>query len=58
VVLTRDEISGLTAGLLVSHHPPLGQIRFSQWLADQRASIGRAYANELDRHFATPTTAH
>ena len=54
VILTADEISGLAAGLLVSHHPPLGQIRFSQWLADQRASIGRTYANELHRHFAMP----
>ena len=29
VVLTRDEISGLMAGLLVSHAPPLGRIAFS-----------------------------
>jgi NADH dehydrogenase len=52
VVLTRDEIRGLAAGLLVSHHPPLGTIAFSQWLWDHRATVGRSYANELKRHFA------
>jgi uncharacterized protein YbjT (DUF2867 family) len=52
VVLTPDEISGLMAGLLVSHDPPLGRIAFSQWLDQHKASVGRSYANELDRHFA------
>jgi NADH dehydrogenase len=52
VVLTPDEISGLMAGLLVSHDPPLGQIAFSDWLDEHKASVGRSYANELDRHFA------
>jgi uncharacterized protein YbjT (DUF2867 family) len=52
VVLTPDEITGLTAGLLVSHDPPRGQIAFSQWLAEHAASIGSSYANELHRHFA------
>jgi NADH dehydrogenase len=51
VVLTRDEISGLTAGLLVSHAPPLGELVFSEWLADHADTIGRRYANELQRHF-------
>lgn len=51
VVLTTDEISGLTAGLLVSHDPPLGRIAFSEWLDENSRSIGRSYANELQRHF-------
>jgi NADH dehydrogenase len=54
VVLTPDEIKGLTSGLLVSHRPPLGRVRFSTWLADTHRSVGRSYANELDRHFAVP----
>lgn len=57
VVLTPNEIRGLMAGLLVSHNPPLGQIAFSQWLDEHKTSIGRAYANELDRHFATKSAA-
>jgi uncharacterized protein YbjT (DUF2867 family) len=54
VVLTRDEIRGLMAGLLVSQQPPLGRIAFTEWLERSRDSVGRAYANELDRHFARP----
>jgi uncharacterized protein YbjT (DUF2867 family) len=53
VVLTRDEIRGLMAGLLVSHEPPRGQIAFSDWLVAHKSSVGRSYANELQRHFAT-----
>src|SRR5271168_1840453 len=52
VVLTPEEIRGLMAGLLVSHDPPLGRIAFSDWLDEHRTSVGRSYANELDRHFA------
>jgi uncharacterized protein YbjT (DUF2867 family) len=52
VVLTRDEISGLTSGLLVSDDPPLGEIAFSDWLDAHADQIGRRYANELERHFA------
>jgi NADH dehydrogenase len=51
VVLTADEIRGLTAGLLVSHRPPLGQISFIEWLTESAPSLGRRYLNELDRHF-------
>jgi NADH dehydrogenase len=53
VVLTPDEIDGLMAGLLVSHEPPLGEIAFSEWLGQCSASVGRRYANELRRHFAS-----
>jgi NADH dehydrogenase len=51
VVLTLDEIRGLTAGLLVSRHPPLGRVVFTDWLGDHATSIGQTYANELRRHF-------
>jgi nucleoside-diphosphate-sugar epimerase len=51
VVLTADEIKGLTAGLLVSHHAPLGRIAFTDWLNDHATSLGQTYANELQRHF-------
>jgi NADH dehydrogenase len=57
VVLTPDEIRGLMAGLLVSHNPPLGRIAFSQWLDENRTSVGRSYANELHRHYATKAAA-
>jgi uncharacterized protein YbjT (DUF2867 family) len=51
VVLTADEIRGLTSGLLVSHQPPLGHISFVEWLSENGSTLGAAYASELDRHF-------
>jgi uncharacterized protein YbjT (DUF2867 family) len=51
VVLTADEIRGLTAGLLASRQPPLGHISFIEWLNEKGATLGITYANELDRHF-------
>jgi uncharacterized protein YbjT (DUF2867 family) len=59
VVLTADEIRGLTAGLLVSHQPALGRISFIEWLKEKGPALGRAYANELGRHFRMPkASAH
>jgi uncharacterized protein YbjT (DUF2867 family) len=51
VVLTADEIRGLTAGLLVSHEPALGHTSFIEWLNGSGPTLGRGYLNELDRHF-------
>jgi len=51
VVLTGDEIKGLTAGLLASREAPLGRIAFTDWVNEHRDSIGNSYANELQRHF-------
>jgi nucleoside-diphosphate-sugar epimerase len=60
VVLTKDEIRGLTSGLLASRQPPLGYISFIEWLKQDGAKLGRAYANELNRHFfdARDSAAH
>jgi len=57
VVLTTDEIKGLMTGLLVSHDPPLGRIAFSRWVQEHATSVGRTYANELDRHFTAELAA-
>jgi uncharacterized protein YbjT (DUF2867 family) len=51
VVLTPEEIRGLTCGLLASHQPALGQVSFIEWLKESGPALGRGYANELDRHF-------
>ncbi len=51
VVLTSDEITGLTAGLLASSQTPLGETSFRHWLGENRATLGNTYANELGRHF-------
>jgi NADH dehydrogenase len=51
VVLTRDEIAGLTANLLVSQGAPTGATRFSEWLAGAAGELGREWASELGRHY-------
>ncbi|MDT5284866.1 MAG: hypothetical protein QOJ20_6061, partial [Mycobacterium sp.] len=51
VVLTADEIRGLTADLLASAQPSLGSISFIEWLTENGGWLGREYANEVDRHF-------
>lgn len=56
VVLTPDEIDGLMAGLLASKDPPLGELRFSEWLEENKTSVGRSYTNELQRHFVSRTS--
>ena len=52
VVLTREEVDGLTAGLLVSKSgaPPMGTTRLTDWLEDNTDGLGVQYANELARH--------
>jgi NADH dehydrogenase len=51
VPLTRDEIAGLTAGLLESPGPATGEIRLGEWLDAHGAELGREWASELSRHF-------
>jgi uncharacterized protein YbjT (DUF2867 family) len=51
VVLTRGEIDGLMASLLVSSDPPTAATRFSDWLVPRRHHLGIHYASELARHF-------
>ena len=51
VVLTREEVDGLMANLLVSDAPPTGRTRLSNWLARNADQVGGRYASELDRHY-------
>ena len=51
VVLTRDEVDGLMAGLLTSDAAPTGTTTLSSWLEDNAHHLGRRYASELSRHF-------
>jgi uncharacterized protein YbjT (DUF2867 family) len=51
VILTRDELGMLKAGLLVSHETPLGTDSFSEWVLAFGDSLGRNYASELGRNF-------
>jgi uncharacterized protein YbjT (DUF2867 family) len=51
VVLTKDEVSGLMANLLISKQPPTGSTCLRVWLQDNATSIGARYASELERHY-------
>ncbi len=49
ILLTRDEIEGLMANLLYVEGRPTGTTRLSQWLEENRESLGRRYSSELAR---------
>ncbi len=49
VVITRDEIGGLMAGLLDSDAPSAGPTRLSAWAREHADRLGVRYARELAR---------
>ncbi|MEE8575522.1 MAG: NAD(P)H-binding protein [Thermodesulfobacteriota bacterium] len=51
VTITKEEIEGLMAELLVSKEPPRCPTRFSNWLGENKAKLGTRYASELKRHY-------
>ncbi len=51
VVLTKDEVSGLMANLLVSKEAPTGKTSLRSWLRENAQTIGTNYASELARHY-------
>ncbi|MGC4113287.1 MAG: epimerase [Myxococcales bacterium] len=51
VVLTEEELLGLEQELLLSHEPPLGTQSVRHWLQQNAESLGRAYVNDVRRHF-------
>ena len=53
IVLTNDEIKGLSRGLLVSHsdQPPPAKTSLTDWLDENATSLGHVYANEVSRHY-------
>ena len=51
VILTRHEVEGLMADLLVSSQPPTCPTKLSDWLLENRVTVGVEYASELKKHF-------
>jgi NADH dehydrogenase len=51
VLLTREEVDGLMANLLVSKEPPTGKTHLADWLDAHKERVGAGYASELKRHF-------
>ena len=53
IVLTMDEVRGLSRGLLVSRsgETPTCPTRLTEWLDQNSRDLGLAYANEVKRHY-------
>jgi NADH dehydrogenase len=51
VLLTPDEYRSMAEGLADSDAPATGSVRLSEWVMAHGDTLGRQYANELDRHF-------
>jgi NADH dehydrogenase len=49
VLVTRDEIEGLMANLLVVDTPPTGKTRLTEWVHEHAETLGRHYTSELAR---------
>jgi NADH dehydrogenase len=49
VLVTRDEIEGLMANLLVVDTPPTGRTRLTEWVHEHAETLGRHYTSELAR---------
>lgn len=58
VTLTRDELKGLMANLLVSDSAPTGLTKFSNWISENAATLGKRYASEITRHYAVTSPNH
>ena len=46
-VITMAEINGLMRGLMSSDGVPNGQTRFSDWVVENRDTLGLRYQNDL-----------
>ena len=54
-LLTREEYQAMTNGLADSDGPATGEIALTDWIAEHGPELGQRYANELDRHFRSPS---
>jgi NADH dehydrogenase len=50
-ILTEDEVTGLMAGLLHVDSPPAGNTRLSDWVEENKRTLGKNYAHEIRRHY-------
>jgi len=51
VLVTTEELGAMMDEVMVSADPATGEIRFSAWIRDQAAWLGRRYAHELSRNW-------
>jgi NADH dehydrogenase len=48
-LITREEIKGLKADLLCSDSPASGKTKLTDWLIQNKTTVGKVYSNELKR---------
>jgi nucleoside-diphosphate-sugar epimerase len=51
VLLTRNELKGLMDEMLTSEQTPNGATKFSDWVEENKETIGARYSSEVRRHF-------
>jgi uncharacterized protein YbjT (DUF2867 family) len=51
VLLTSEEYRAMAGGLADTDGPATGSVSLSEWIRSNADSLGRHYANEIDRHF-------
>jgi len=54
VLLTVDEFRAMAEGMADTDGPATGTISVSNWIRDHADTLGRSYANEIERHFKFP----
>jgi uncharacterized protein YbjT (DUF2867 family) len=54
VIVTRDELDGLMAGLVMTEGPAAGARRLTEWLAESASVVGKRYVSEVERHYRSP----
>jgi NADH dehydrogenase len=50
-LLTGDEYRAMADELADTDGPATGQVALTQWITQNKDTLGRRYANEIDRHF-------
>jgi uncharacterized protein YbjT (DUF2867 family) len=55
VLLTPEEYQAMADGLATSDAQSTGQSGLMEWIASHGDELGRVYANELDRHYRSPS---
>jgi uncharacterized protein YbjT (DUF2867 family) len=50
-LLTREEYHAMADGLADTDGPATGTTALSQWIAENKDTLGRQYAHEINRHF-------
>jgi NADH dehydrogenase len=54
VLLTGEEFRAMADGMADTDGPATGTISVSDWIREQADTLGRSYANEIERHFRHP----